>query len=129
MTSIRRTATKIKTIREEREMSQAAVAKRAGISRGYLLRLEAAQQDPTRDTLEKLAKALGVPLEHLLSRERRRGMSEYEQGHEDGFTAGASASIQLTTRDLVALLRGRRLDDAGNGKRARLRRQLRGLVS
>jgi transcriptional regulator with XRE-family HTH domain len=119
---------KLKAIREERGMSQAVLAKRARISRGYLVRLEAARQDPTRHTLERLAQALGVPVESLFTRRRRHEMSAYEQGHEAGFAAGASAAIQVTARDLVALFRGLRLDDGGNGKRARLRRQLRGLL-
>ncbi len=47
-------------------MSQAELAKKARISRGYLIRLEAGRQDPTLGTLEKLAKALGVPVTELL---------------------------------------------------------------
>jgi len=47
-------------------MSQRELAEKAGISREYLTRLEAARQDPTLSTLEKLAKALKVPVEELL---------------------------------------------------------------
>jgi transcriptional regulator with XRE-family HTH domain len=47
-------------------MSQDALAKRAGISRGYLLRLEAGRQDPTLGILTKLAKALKVKVGELL---------------------------------------------------------------
>jgi transcriptional regulator with XRE-family HTH domain len=47
-------------------MSQEALAARASISRTYLARLETARQDPTLSTLEKLAKALKVPVEKLL---------------------------------------------------------------
>ena len=47
-------------------MSQLALAKKAKISRGYLLRLEAAEQDPTLGVLERLARALGVPVAKLL---------------------------------------------------------------
>lgn len=47
-------------------MSQAALATRAKISRGYLIRLEAGRQDPTLGMLERLAKALGVPVTELL---------------------------------------------------------------
>jgi transcriptional regulator with XRE-family HTH domain len=66
MTPIKRTAMRIKTLREARAFSQEELAKRAGISRGYLARLETARQDPTLTTLEKLAKALRVKVTELL---------------------------------------------------------------
>ena len=47
-------------------MSRAQLAKRAGISREYVRKLEAGAQDPTVGMLTKLAKALGVPLTALL---------------------------------------------------------------
>lgn len=59
-------AMRLKTLRKARGASQEALAKRAGISRTYLARLETARQDPTLSTLEKLAKALKVPIEKLL---------------------------------------------------------------
>jgi transcriptional regulator with XRE-family HTH domain len=57
---------RLKKLREARDMSQAALATRAKISRGYLIRLEAGRQDPTLGMLERLAKALGVPVTELL---------------------------------------------------------------
>jgi transcriptional regulator with XRE-family HTH domain len=47
-------------------MSQAALAKRAKLTRAYVTRLEAGQQDPSLSTLNALAKALGVPVTELL---------------------------------------------------------------
>jgi transcriptional regulator with XRE-family HTH domain len=66
MTPIKRTAMRLKQLRTEREMSQRELAERAGISREYVTRLEAARQDPTLGTLEKLAKALKVKVTELL---------------------------------------------------------------
>ena len=66
MSPIQCTAVRLKKLRTERELSQRALAERAGISREYLARLEAARQDPTLSTLEKLAKALRVKLSALL---------------------------------------------------------------
>ena len=57
---------KLRKLREARGMSQAALAKDAEISEGYLLRLEAGRQDPTLGVLERLAKALGVKVRTLL---------------------------------------------------------------
>ena len=67
MTPIETMAMRLKTLRKARGMSQEALAERAGISRTYLARLETARQDPTLSTLEKLAKALKVPIEKLLT--------------------------------------------------------------
>lgn len=57
---------KLRRLRNERDMSQQELAEKAGISREYLNRLEAARQDPTLGTLEKLAKALKVKVTALL---------------------------------------------------------------
>jgi transcriptional regulator with XRE-family HTH domain len=59
-------AIRLKELRKERGMSQEELASRASISRTYLARLETARQVPTLSTLEKLAKALKVPVEKLL---------------------------------------------------------------
>lgn len=47
-------------------MSQAALARRAGLSRVYITRLEAGRQDPSLSTINALAKALGVRVTALL---------------------------------------------------------------
>jgi transcriptional regulator with XRE-family HTH domain len=66
MSPITRTAMRLKHLRAARHLSQQALADKAGISREYLARLEAARQDPTLGTLEKLAKALRVRVEALI---------------------------------------------------------------
>jgi transcriptional regulator with XRE-family HTH domain len=57
---------RLKALREAARLSQATVAADAKISREYLARLEAGQHDPTVGTLQRLAKALNVPLLRLL---------------------------------------------------------------
>jgi transcriptional regulator with XRE-family HTH domain len=47
-------------------MTQADLAEKAELSRGYLIRLEQGQQDPTLNVLRRLAKALKVPVTHLV---------------------------------------------------------------
>jgi len=47
-------------------MSQEQLAQKAGISRGFLSRLEVACQNPKLSTLEKIAKALRVGLAKLV---------------------------------------------------------------
>ncbi len=63
----RQVGMRLKAFRVKRGLSQEALAKQAGISRGYLLRLEAGRQDPTVGMLEKLAKALKVKVGALLT--------------------------------------------------------------
>ena len=57
---------KLKSIRGTKGMSQAELAKRAKITREYVNRLEAGHYDPTVGVLQRLAKALGVPVTALL---------------------------------------------------------------
>ena len=57
---------RLKRLRVGKDMSQAALAKRAGLTREYVNKLEAGKQDPSLSTLNALAKALGVPVAALL---------------------------------------------------------------
>jgi transcriptional regulator with XRE-family HTH domain len=57
---------KIKRLREARGLSQYALAKKAKISREYVNKLEAGRYDPTVGVLQRLAKALRVPVAQLL---------------------------------------------------------------
>ena len=56
----------IKRLRRERGLTQQQLAVKAGVSLGYLSRLEVDMHDPRLSTLRKLAKALGVPVTELL---------------------------------------------------------------
>jgi transcriptional regulator with XRE-family HTH domain len=57
---------RLKALRQERELSQDALARKVGVSREYIARLETGKHDPPLSTLEKLAKALGVKVGRLL---------------------------------------------------------------
>ena len=57
---------KLKKGRVAKGLSQYALAKKARISREYLNKLEAGRYDPTIAMLQRLAKALGVPMTALL---------------------------------------------------------------
>jgi transcriptional regulator with XRE-family HTH domain len=58
--------TRIRRLRKGQGLSQAALAKRARLTRVYITRLEAGRQDPSLSTITALAKALGVPVTALL---------------------------------------------------------------
>jgi transcriptional regulator with XRE-family HTH domain len=57
---------RIRKLRKSKDMSQAELAKRARLTRVYVTRLEAGQQDPSLSTINALARALGVPVTELL---------------------------------------------------------------
>jgi transcriptional regulator with XRE-family HTH domain len=57
---------RVREIRNERSLSQDALAKRADVARTTVARLEAGEVSPTVSMLEKLANALGVEPEELI---------------------------------------------------------------
>jgi transcriptional regulator with XRE-family HTH domain len=60
-------AMRLKRLRKARQhMSQRELARRAGLSRAYVSRLEIGRHDPRLSTLLKLAKALRVRVSKLL---------------------------------------------------------------
>lgn len=62
----RRVAERVTEIRVARNLSQEALARRARINRVTLARLEHALHPPRLDTLERLARALGVTVADLV---------------------------------------------------------------
>ena len=57
---------RLRKLRLARQLSRYELAKRAGISRVYVAKLEDGRSDPTVGMLTKLAKALNVKLTKLL---------------------------------------------------------------
>ena len=57
---------RLKKLRGSRGFTQEELAKKAGISRAYLARLEMGRHDPHLNRLRKLAKALKVKVTELL---------------------------------------------------------------
>jgi len=57
---------RLKRLRGEAGLTQETLAKRSGVSRVTIARLEAGEQDPHYETLCALARGLGLPLERLL---------------------------------------------------------------
>jgi transcriptional regulator with XRE-family HTH domain len=66
MPTPRRIGRTLKQVRQAKGLTQTALAKKAGVSRAYVFRLEAGGADPTVGLLQRLAKALGVPVTALL---------------------------------------------------------------
>jgi transcriptional regulator with XRE-family HTH domain len=60
---------RLKALREQRKMSQGDVEKRTGLLRCYISRVENGHTVPSVDTLEKMARALEVPMYRLFTDE------------------------------------------------------------
>jgi transcriptional regulator with XRE-family HTH domain len=57
----------LKSLRQDRELSQVDLAKKAHVGRTYIVKLESGdKKNPSLAILERLAKALGVPVTELL---------------------------------------------------------------
>ena len=59
-------AMKLKRLRNRKGLTQEALARKAGVSLGYVARLEIGRHDPKLSTLKRLARGLGVPVTELL---------------------------------------------------------------
>ncbi|MDI3462138.1 MAG: hypothetical protein OJF50_000959 [Nitrospira sp.] len=59
-------AIRIRQLREKEGLTQSMLAKRSGVSHGYLARLEIGMHDPSLSTLVKLAKTLKVRVAELV---------------------------------------------------------------
>ena len=66
MTPVEDFARRIKALRKTLGLSQTEVAKAAGLSRGYLSRVEIGMQSPTLEVIERLAAALRAKPADLL---------------------------------------------------------------
>jgi len=71
-TELRRTlGDNVRKFRNGRNLSQEALAFEAGLDQAYVSRMERGACNPTILIVERLAKALGVPLDHLFSNPRK----------------------------------------------------------
>ena len=61
-----RFAANVRRFRAKKKLSQKALADKIGISVSYVSMLERGQRSPPLETIEKLARALGVPPGTLL---------------------------------------------------------------
>jgi transcriptional regulator with XRE-family HTH domain len=63
----RRLATVLKQLRDNAEMTQEELAKKAKVARSYVALIEAGRKkNPSLEILKRLARALGVPVTELL---------------------------------------------------------------
>ena len=68
MDLVQRFAANVRRLRAKRNLSQKALAERSGVSVSYVSMRERAQRSPPLETIEKVARALGVPPATLLGK-------------------------------------------------------------
>lgn len=110
--------TKLRLARRERAVSQAALAKSAGMSRATVARIEAGAEGAFPGTIQKLAAALGVRPVDLLDDEpvtlvgrlpdlsdevRQHRDSEYRRGYQQGWGAAIDSLVRLVHEDGMGL--------------------------
>ena len=57
---------RIKNLRKDRKMKQIDLAVEVGVDARTIVAIEAGKRNPTLKTINKLAKALGIPVHELL---------------------------------------------------------------
>lgn len=85
-------ARRLKESRENRELKQADLAKRTGLQPSAISQFETGQREPSPENLKKLADALGVSVDFLLSGDESqivsgpqiRGVIRYAQSMSGG---------------------------------------------
>ena len=80
MTLEQAVAQNLRAVRMQRKLSQERVAQKAGISVSYVSMLERGERSPPLETLECIAKALGVPPLSLLEGASRPKPSRAARG-------------------------------------------------
>ena len=98
---------RLRALREEKNLTQRDVAKRAGLLGNYISRVENGHSVPTLGTLEKIARALEVPLYQLFydceDPPQLPNLRKSEAGGEDAWgTSGKSARYLNKLRRLLA---------------------------
>jgi transcriptional regulator with XRE-family HTH domain len=64
--AVKKFAENMKKIREAKGITQGDIFRATKIERAYVSNLESGKQNPTLETIEKIAKTLGVGIDELL---------------------------------------------------------------
>ena len=95
---------RLRVMREEKKLSQGDIEKRTGLLRCYISRVENGHTVPAIETLEKMARALEVPMYRLFhDGEVPSGLSKLKPPKDDEFgRKGAEADYFSKLRRLLA---------------------------
>jgi transcriptional regulator with XRE-family HTH domain len=95
---------RLRELRETKQLSQGDIEKRTGLLRCYISRVENGHTVPAIETLEKMARALEVPMYRLFhDGEVPAGLSKPKPSKDDEFgSRGAQADYLSKLRRLLA---------------------------
>ena len=95
---------RLKQLRESKELSQGDIEKRTGLLRCYISRVENGHTVPAIETLEKMARALEVPMYRLFHHgEAPTSLSKLQPLKDDEFgSTGGEAAYLSKLRRLLA---------------------------
>lgn len=95
---------RLKELRESKRLSQGDIEKRTGLLRCYISRVENGHTVPAVETLEKMARALEVPMYRLFhDGEVPTGLRKTKPAKDDEFgSRGAEAGYLSKLRKLLA---------------------------
>jgi transcriptional regulator with XRE-family HTH domain len=97
---------RLRDLREAKNLSQGDIERRTGLLRCYLSRVENGHTVPAIETLEKIARALEVPLYQLFydSDEPPKAPELPKHGKHDGKLWGATGKDARTLRKFLEVL-------------------------
>jgi transcriptional regulator with XRE-family HTH domain len=102
---------RLKTLREAKDLSQGEIEKRTGLLRCYVSRVENGHTVPSVETLEKFARALEMPLHHLMFDGDKPPALPDTAKRRTEVSLESSRSGALLMRKLVSLLAKMSQDD------------------
>jgi transcriptional regulator with XRE-family HTH domain len=96
---------RLRAIREEKNLSQGDIEQRTGLLRCYISRVENGHTVPAIETLEKLARALDIPLYQLFYDSDKPpalpGAFSKKSAEKDWASSGKWSRFMLRVQDLV----------------------------
>ena len=102
---------RLKTLREAKDLSQGDIEKRTGLLRCYVSRVENGHTVPSVETLQEFARALKLPLYHLMFDGDKPPALPKSAKHMKEESLESSRSGALLMRKLVSLLAKMSPDD------------------
>jgi transcriptional regulator with XRE-family HTH domain len=96
--------TRIRELREAKNLSQGDIQKRTGLLRTYTSRVENGYTVPSIETLEKYAHALEIPLYRLFTDENSVRVPKLGQPKDDSLSWGTSGKERGELRNLAKAL-------------------------
>ncbi len=93
---------RLKALREQKKMSQGDIEKRTGLLRVYISRIENGHTVPAIETLEKMARALEIPMYQLFYDGEKPRSRNFRERKMDGVVR--AATLEHSTNSAACLV-------------------------